>query len=604
MTSLPANEAMFHMAAKVIQRSKGRSATAAAAYRAATTLQDVRTGRVFNFDRKKGVVEAFILTPDGAPAWTLDRAELWNRAEVAERRRDAVTAREVELSIPRDLPQERWSQFIRTVTNKYVTVGAVADVAIHAPRAADGDVQPHAHIMLSTRRLDPSTATGFAPFRNADLQSLFESGGRQGGTKGEALKAERARIAAIANDMLREVGSSRRVDSRSYAARGDPREPEPHVGETRMAAVRSRRTHDSRTALVHAIRQHRSVLAELQQVEMEMAQKKTGFPRLADGEARTDYKVGLLKRRFPDFDPQPYVDTLHMVDVRRSARTRILTNDGGWIEVSGKKVATWGTDGQAGPLARALADVIGAGDDGVVKLAKSAAVGHTAHSRPVRLSEFAVTTIADHWRERGYEDVTEAPDGAWIVVGEASRIRDTGDYASIHGSISDEAIRALVEKAADEWGATLESHGPEEFRERLWLECQRQGVDVRGYTPSAALRRRWEAEIAKRQSDEQLLAGVRRVATDADLLISAAAGDVDSLRKLDPDLRKFVSSYLDDDQRAELARQRPLDIVQEINGWRELGRSEPDPEQPEALGSVAKPKTAAESVPEQERRPT
>lgn len=594
------------MAAKVIQRSKGRSTVAASAYRAATSLQDTRTGRVFNFDRKKNVVESFIVAPPDTPSWALDRGELWNRVEAAERRKDAVCAREVEVSIPRDLPRERWSQFIRTVTNKYITVGAIADVAIHAPRAADGEVQPHAHIMLTPRKLDPTAESGFATIRNADLQSLFESGGRQGGTKGEALKAERARIATIVNDMLREVGSQRRVDSRSYAARGLDRIPEPHMGEQRLAAVRTRRMHDSRTAFVNAIRQHRSVFAELQQVEMEMSQKKPGFPRLAAGEARTDYRSGLLKQRFPDLDATPYSDALHMVDIRRRDRTRILMRDGGWIEVNGRKVTTWGTDGQAAPLAHALADIVGS-DDGVVKLAKAASVGRNPDSRPGRLSELAITTIADSWRERGYEDVTEAPDGAWIAVGESSRLRDVGDYVSVHGTISDEAVRALIEKASADWGGQLESHGPEEFREKLWLEAQRQGVEVRGYTPSAALKHRWDAEVAKRQSDEQILAGVRRVATDADLLISAASGDVDSLRRLDPDLRKFVSSYLDDDQRAELAKQRPLDIVQELNHWRDLGKSEPDPEQPEVLGSVTKPKDAVESVPaveQEQRRPT
>ena len=59
---------------------------------------------------------------------------------------------------------------------------------------------------------------------------------------------------------------------------------------------------------------------------------------------------------------------------------------------------------------------------------------------------------------------------------------------------------------------------------------------------------------------------------------------------------------LDDEQRAELARQRPLDIVAELDGWRAKGRLEPDPDL-DALGSIARPTAEAAPEPEQ-RRPT
>ncbi|WP_051228239.1 MobA/MobL family protein [Pleomorphomonas oryzae] len=588
------------MSVKVLQRSKGRSTVAAAAYRAATVLTDSRTGREFDFRRKKHVIDSFILAPEGAPSWALDRAQLWNHVEAAERRKDAVCAREVEISIPRDLPRDRWREFVESVMKKYITAGAVCDVAIHAPKAADGQEQPHAHILMTPRRLDPSTESGFASVRNATLAAMFESGGRQGGERGSALKAERARVSDLINSLLREVDSGRRVDSRSYAARGLDREPEPQMGEQRMASVRRRRLHDRRTAVVSAFREHRKALNELQKVEEEMSQNRKGFPRLPTEEARTDYKSGLLRQRFPDFDPSPFASDINLVDVRRRDRIRIQCNDGGWVEVKGRRISTWGPDGQAAPLAAALAEDIGIDKGGFQHLKKSAAVRRNPSSRPVPLTEYAITSIADSWRERGYEDVTESHDGAWVSVAE-SRLHDTGDYVTVHGSLSDESIRALVEKAHDEWGAQLESHGPEEFRERLWLEAQRQDVAVIGYDASDALKQRWAAEVAQKAADEQILAGVRRVASEADLLIAAARGDLESVEKLDPDLKKFVSSYLDDNQRAELARQRPLDIVAELENWRAKGRAEAEHD-PDALGSIARP--AVEAAPTDEQRPT
>lgn len=85
----------MHVRAKVIQRSAGRSAVAAAAYRAAVSLADARTGRTHDYSRKQHVVSSWITAPTSAPGWTQDRSEVWNRAEAAERRKDAALAREL-----------------------------------------------------------------------------------------------------------------------------------------------------------------------------------------------------------------------------------------------------------------------------------------------------------------------------------------------------------------------------------------------------------------------------------------------------------------------------------------------------------------------------
>ncbi|MGO9719245.1 MAG: MobA/MobL family protein, partial [Methylocella sp.] len=96
--------AIYHFSAKVIQRAAGRSAVAAAAYRAAARLFDERLGRTFNYSAKAGVIHSEILLPDGAPGRWLDRVILWNEVEAFERRKDAQLAREVELALPRELP--------------------------------------------------------------------------------------------------------------------------------------------------------------------------------------------------------------------------------------------------------------------------------------------------------------------------------------------------------------------------------------------------------------------------------------------------------------------------------------------------------------------
>ena len=95
--------AIYHLSVKPISRSAGRSATAAAAYRAGelgAPIVDERTGDVHDYTRKRGVLSADIVLPDGAPSWAQDRPRLWNAAELAEKRKDACVAREYEVALP------------------------------------------------------------------------------------------------------------------------------------------------------------------------------------------------------------------------------------------------------------------------------------------------------------------------------------------------------------------------------------------------------------------------------------------------------------------------------------------------------------------------
>ena len=73
----------------------GRSATGAAAYRAACRIDDERTGLTRDYTRKGGVLHTEILAPENAPDSMRDRAKLWNAIERAEKRKDAQLCREI-----------------------------------------------------------------------------------------------------------------------------------------------------------------------------------------------------------------------------------------------------------------------------------------------------------------------------------------------------------------------------------------------------------------------------------------------------------------------------------------------------------------------------
>src|SRR3546814_20109614 len=82
--------ARFYLAVKAIGRSAGRSATAAAAYRAGVEITDERTGLVHDYTRKQGDEHTELMLPTDAPGWAADRERPWNAAEMEEERQKAT----------------------------------------------------------------------------------------------------------------------------------------------------------------------------------------------------------------------------------------------------------------------------------------------------------------------------------------------------------------------------------------------------------------------------------------------------------------------------------------------------------------------------------
>jgi Ti-type conjugative transfer relaxase TraA len=226
--------AIYHLSAKVIGRSAGRSAVAAAAYRAAEELYDERLGRSHDFTNKAGVVHSEILLPDGAPERWLDRATLWNEVEATEKRKDAQLAREIEISLPRELDQPEAIRLARDfVREQFVARGMVADLNVHWGRTADGEEQPHAHVMLTMREVGPG---GFGKKVVAWNRT-------------EVLVGWRERWAALTNERLAELGYDIRIDHRSFAEQGIGLEPQNKIGPA--GARRESRGEDAERAAEH-----------------------------------------------------------------------------------------------------------------------------------------------------------------------------------------------------------------------------------------------------------------------------------------------------------------------------------------------------------------
>lgn len=208
---------IYHLSIKTVSRSEGRSATAAAAYRAADKITDERTGELHDYTRKGGVAYSEILLPSNAPEWARYRSQLWNEAEQAENRKNSTVAREFEIALPSELPEKERQRLALYFAKEIVERHQVAaDIAIHEPSRGGDNRNHHAHILITTRQL---TESGFT-------KKTRELDDRKSGE----VDYWRKRYADLQNEFFKRNGIDETVDHRTLKAQGIDREPTKHLG--------------------------------------------------------------------------------------------------------------------------------------------------------------------------------------------------------------------------------------------------------------------------------------------------------------------------------------------------------------------------------------
>ena len=232
--------AIYHLHVSIISRKKGRSAVAAAAYRSANKLhnendnlthdylkksniinsvayrsgekiQNEKNGKIFDYTKKRGVVHTKILLPKNAPKEYKNRSTLCNAVEKSENRKDAQTARDIDIALPIEFDRQEQIEVSRQyVKDNFINKGMIADIAIHDKQ----DGNPHAHILLTTREV---TKTGFSK-KNRDWNNKNN------------LNLWRENWANICNEKLQQKEIVERIDHRTLKVQGIDREPQIHVG--------------------------------------------------------------------------------------------------------------------------------------------------------------------------------------------------------------------------------------------------------------------------------------------------------------------------------------------------------------------------------------
>lgn len=201
---------IYHLHIQNISRGKGRSAVAAMAYRAGVNLWSAQERQSFDYTKKEGVVESRIVIPENAPDWAKDRQSLWNNVEMRENRVNSNYAKEIEFSLPKELPIEKQKELAHSMASDLVKkYGVVADYAIHNKDPNN----PHVHLAVTTRPLDREGWGG--KIRELDHRDF--------------LMEVRETWAKKANHELERIGAEK-IDHRTLEAQGINREPTKHRG--------------------------------------------------------------------------------------------------------------------------------------------------------------------------------------------------------------------------------------------------------------------------------------------------------------------------------------------------------------------------------------
>ena len=231
--------AIFHCSIKIISRGKSKSAVAAAAYRSGEKITNEYDGITHDYTRKGGIAFTGILLPDNAPKEYQDRSTLWNAVECVEKSKNAQLAREIEVSIPKEIPREYWQRLMTDYCkSNFVNKGMIADFCIHDKDPSN----PHCHILLTMRPIEKNGKWGAKSRKVYDLDSdgnriKLPSGNWKSHKEDttdwnsqDNAELWRENWSEHCNLYLENLGQTERIDHRSYERQGIDKIPSIHLG--------------------------------------------------------------------------------------------------------------------------------------------------------------------------------------------------------------------------------------------------------------------------------------------------------------------------------------------------------------------------------------
>lgn len=218
----------FRLQANIISK-KNQSAVASASYRSGEELYSERDEEMKSFKAREVAPVSFLLKPDHAPEWTLDREKLWNEVEKVEKAWNAQLAREVLIALPIELNEEQQHELVQSfVQTEFVDAGMVADVSIHRDKVHN----PHAHILLTIRPFNEDGSWGNKKTRQYEYdqkgdilrdeagEKVFQTVSSTDWNERETLVRWRLNYAEAINQSFKEHGIDQTVSALSFEEQG------------------------------------------------------------------------------------------------------------------------------------------------------------------------------------------------------------------------------------------------------------------------------------------------------------------------------------------------------------------------------------------------
>ena len=220
--------AIYHLSAKILGRSGGKSAVASCAYQFRMNAKSELTGERFAYKRKNKeseVLSSGLIFSEEMRKNDFARnpIKFWNEVEKKEDRKNSRFARDFIIALPSEFTLEQNKDVLtKWFYNNFASRGIAGTLAIHAPSKEGDERNLHAHIMTATRFLD---------------KNGWGKKDREANDKEFLLKI-REDWANIVNDKFKEIGLDEKIDHRTLEAQGIDREPQKHLGVVKTAMIR------------------------------------------------------------------------------------------------------------------------------------------------------------------------------------------------------------------------------------------------------------------------------------------------------------------------------------------------------------------------------
>ena len=255
---------------QVASRDNGkRSLIAMAAYRSGERLYSELYQKENYYGHRLVKPDAFILKPDYVPSEFSNREYLWNKMELAETSPNARLCREVNIALPVELSNDDQKELVTKYVQKmFISKGMIADVAIHR----DDSNNPHAHIMLTMRKVDEKgqilNKRKRVPVLDEHGKQVYNEKGQRetvsirttNWDKKELLVEARKEWANVTNKLLRERGIDEQITEKSHKELGKKELPTIHEG------VRSRQL-EERGIITNQVQHNQMVREHNQSVQ-------------------------------------------------------------------------------------------------------------------------------------------------------------------------------------------------------------------------------------------------------------------------------------------------------------------------------------------------